>query len=162
MNTPLYLIGFMGAGKSTIATQLAHHFSLPCIDLDVLFETQQGYSIAQWFSLQGEASFREIERELLTATQNQDAIIATGGGIVLHPYNRTVLQDASCTTIWLHPAWDVLWDRIQQSNRPLVHTLQSEEALKHLWHTRIPHYRSCADVIVTTENPLSELITILS
>lgn len=162
MNTPIYLIGFMGAGKTTIGALLAQHLSLPFIDLDARFEQQQKCSIVQWFNLHDEASFRDIESALLGTINQNKAVIATGGGVVLRPENRAVLQDAQNTTIWLHPTWEVLWRRIQQSNRPLVQTLQTEETLHQLWQTRIPLYRRSADIIIESENPLSELITIFS
>ena len=82
----LFLIGPMGAGKSSIGRRLAEHFDMPCIDLDAAVEERTGASVATIFEIEGEAGFRRRESDLLAELSKQDGIVlATGGGAVLVP-----------------------------------------------------------------------------
>ena len=82
------LLGFMGAGKSTIARNLAPDF----VDMDTLIEERLGMPIARFFSEKGEAAFRQIEEEVLADLLKTDQVISTGGGIVISPRNRALLK----------------------------------------------------------------------
>ncbi len=160
MPNTIYLIGFMGAGKSTLGTELAHNLSRPFIDLDILFSRRYQLSIPHYFQRFGEAAFRDVESSLLAEHHGLDAVIATGGGVIVFPQNRTLLQDHCASTIWLHPAWKILWRRIQSSDRPLV-TEHTEAQLQQIWQDRLSLYASCADLVITSEDSAVQLREVL-
>ena len=149
----IILIGFMGAGKSTVAKLLAEEFT----DLDKLIEEEIEMPIATFFELFGEADFRKIENEVFELAVQKDIIIATGGGIIENPKNLNVLDRASRV---VHH--DTLWKRISmdwQNVRPLA---QDKEAAQLLFEKRMKDYSLVADLTidVTDKSPeqIAELI----
>ncbi|MGL5450689.1 MAG: shikimate kinase [Lactococcus cremoris] len=153
----IILIGFMGAGKSTVAKLLAEEFT----DLDKLIEEEIEMPIATFFELFGEADFRKIENEVFELAVQKDIIIATGGGIIENPKNLNVLDRVS-RVVFLTADFDTLWKRISmdwQNVRPLA---QDKEAAQLLFEKRMKDYSLVADLTidVTDKSPeqIAELI----
>jgi len=124
----IYLIGFMGCGKSTIGRELADLLDYAFVDLDDYIESQ-GRSIAEIFETEGEKSFRELERDALAQLSGMmDTVIATGGGTPCFHDNLEWMQ-ATGMTIYLNTSSDVLFQRLKSEteHRPLLATLSDDE-----------------------------------
>jgi shikimate kinase len=121
----VFLIGFMGAGKTTVGKALACRLGWTFEDLDEIIERSQGVSIASIFAETGEAGFRRLEhaalKELLEG-KRQDLVVALGGGAFAQPANRRLLEQAGATTVLLQAPLEELWRRCRQDNknRPLA------------------------------------------
>lgn len=139
----IILIGFMGAGKSTIAKRLGKEV----VDLDQLIESRIGMPIADFFAEFSELEFRKVENEIFQEVIEKDWIIATGGGIVENEKNRTALA-AHSQVVYLTSDFDTLWQRIindDLSNRPLA---QDKTKAKDLFEQRQKYYEAVADLVV--------------
>ena len=112
----LFLIGPMGAGKSSIGRRLAERFGMPCVDLDAEIERRTGASVATIFEIEGEAGFRRRESDLLAELTARNAIVlATGGGAVLAPANRTLLRERGFV-VWLQASVEQQLQRLARDN----------------------------------------------
>ena len=122
---PIYLIGMMGSGKSSLAVALATALNIPVYDTDLEIEKLTGYSVSELFSEFGEAYFREQEKALIERLPEQAAVIACGGGLPC--YNElmaTLLERGS--VIYLSAPTEVLYERLKGSkDRPLLQDLKS-------------------------------------
>jgi shikimate kinase len=137
----LVLIGFMGAGKSTIGRLLAQQLACPFIDLDVEIARTHG-SIPELFSSRGESGFRAIEHQHLDVVLSRirpPSVLALGGGAFLQPANRELLAHHSATVIFLDASFEVVSARIADSGhqRPLARDLNH---LRKLFELRRPTY----------------------
>ncbi len=138
----IYLVGFMGCGKSTVGELLADEVGWRFIDLDARIEAQQQTTIANIFETQGEAAFRKIEadalQEVIRETYRGRATIASlGGGAFAWPGNRERLEDSG-VTIWLDVPFERIQARVgQDSMRPLA---RDPEKFKALFEERRPLY----------------------
>jgi shikimate kinase len=148
----VYLIGPMGSGKTAVGRQLARLLKLRFVDSDVEIEQRTGVDIPYIFEREGEAGFREREREVIDAlTQLQGVVIATGGGAVLHTENRQHLAERG-RVVYLQTSVQQQLDRTRHGrHRPLLNTPDPETRLKELMQTREPLYSSIAIVTVTTD-----------
>ena len=139
------LLGFMGAGKSTIARGLDPDF----VDMDVMLEERLGMPIARFFAEKGEAAFRQIEEEVLADLLKTDQVISTGGGIVISPRNRDLLKENS-DNIYLKADFETLYQRIsadKDNQRPLFLN-NSKEDLAVIFDERQAWYEEVANKIV--------------
>lgn len=147
-----FLVGPMGAGKSTIGRQLARALGLEFIDSDREIEIRTGVDIPLIFELEGESGFRRREHqviELLTARKG--IVLATGGGAVLDPDNRKCLA-ARGKVIYLHTSVEQQLQRTAHDrSRPLLQTENPRQALEALLATRDPLYREVADWVIETD-----------
>jgi shikimate kinase len=145
----IYLLGFMGVGKSTIGALLADRLHWPFIDLDATIEAGRGTTIREIFENAGEAFFREIERAaLVEASKSEPAVIALGGGTFAQKANFESIQDWGGTTIWLDCSLEELRRRCEGKNdRPLF---RDPASFAQLLEQRIPFYRQ-ADYRISTE-----------
>lgn len=145
----LFLIGPMGAGKSSIGRRLAEHFGMPCIDLDAAVEERTGASVATIFEIEGEAGFRRRESDLLAEISAQEGIVlATGGGAVLVPENRALLRERGFV-VWLQTSIEQQLQRLARDRqRPLLEAPDRRERLEQLAQVRDPVYRELADLEV--------------
>jgi len=142
------LVGLMGAGKSSIGRRLARCLKLPLIDLDDYIVAKDGRSIPHIFEQDGEVFFRKLETAALAEVLGQDAVIATGGGIVMAEENR-VLLNAHPPVIWLKASPEFLAARIDgDSNRPLIASGDTLKNLQALAEVRYPLYEQCADYVL--------------
>lgn len=139
------LLGFMGAGKSTIARELDPDF----VDMDALLEDRLGMPIARFFEEKGEAAFRQIEEEVLADLLKTDQVISTGGGIVISPRNRALLKQ-NPDNIYLKADFETLYQRIsadKDNQRPLFLN-NSKEDLAAIFDERQAWYEEVASQIV--------------
>lgn len=152
------LLGFMGAGKTTVA----HHLSGQLLDMDTIIEERIGMPIADFFAKEGEAAFRQIESEVLEEllSLQGDVVISTGGGVVISPKNRDLLRQNRKYNVLLTASFDVLYERILQdklSKRPLFLN-NSKEDFQKIYQGRMDLYDGLADVIINTDNRTPEEI----
>lgn len=152
------LLGFMGAGKTTVA----HHLSGQLLDMDTIIEERIGMPIADFFAKEGEAAFRQIESEVLEEllSLQGDIVISTGGGVVISPKNRDLLRQNRKYNVLLTASFDVLYERILQdklSKRPLFLN-NSKEDFQKIYQGRMDLYDGLADVIINTDNRTPEEI----
>lgn len=154
MKKHLFLIGFMGSGKTYWGKRLAEALSLPFIDLDHLIEAGEGQSIAELFARAGEEAFRIMERRYLRSlAESPPGIVATGGGTPCFFDNLTWMR-AHGVVLWIDVPFEVLWARLQgaeQYQRPLLAQATLEDA-RQLWQER----RACYQQADFTVTPLSE------
>ena len=139
------LLGFMGAGKSTIARGLDPDF----VDMDALLEDRLGMPIARFFEEKGEAAFRQVEEEVLADLLKTDQVISTGGGIVISPRNRALLKQ-NLDNIYLKADFETLYQRIsadKDNQRPLFLN-NSKEDLAAIFDERQAWYEEVASQIV--------------
>ncbi len=151
-NSGLVLIGFMGAGKSTVGEALHRHTGWPLVDLDGLIVQRQGLTIPEIFSKQGEEAFRRYETEALQSLVAKGPyILATGGGIVGRAENWPLMRKLG-RLIYLRAEWATLKSRLAGcTGRPLAASEGSRRGLRDLLEQRRPLYEQ-ADLIVDTDN----------
>lgn len=147
----IVLIGFMGAGKSSIGRTLARRTGLPRFDTDEIITAWFGLSVAEIFGRFGEEKFRNAETETLEQLGAAGrAIIVTGGGIVLRRENVKMLR-ALGKVVNLEADEETLFRRIsRRATRPLLQTKDPRATMAELWRVRQPLYRNAADVQVDT------------
>ena len=139
------LLGFMGAGKSTIARGLDPDF----VDMDALLEDRLGMSIARFFEEKGEAAFRQVEEEVLADLLKTNQVVSTGGGVVISQKNRDLLKENS-DNIYLKADFETLYQRIsadKDNQRPLFLN-NSKEDLATIFDERQAWYEEVANKIV--------------
>ena len=152
----LFLIGYRGSGKTTVAAALAKRLGWPWIDADVELERRAGKTIKQIFADAGEQAFRDLETAILAELARGDQqIVACGGGIVLRADNRAVLsQSGRC--VWLRASPESLLQRIERdtttaARRPNLTGQGGLGEIRTLLAERTPLYEACADVWVDAE-----------
>ena len=149
----IFLVGLMGAGKTSIGRLLAKRLGKFFVDSDQEIERATGVKIPVIFEIEGEAGFRARESRMLAElVHGRDIVLATGGGAVLAPGNRRLLAENG-TVIYLRAAVTDLWNRTRHDkNRPLLKTADPLRKLEELYTERDPLYREVADIIVDTGN----------
>jgi shikimate kinase len=147
----IYLVGLMGAGKTTVGRQLAQRLGKAFYDTDHEIEHRTGVRVATIFEIEGEPGFRARESQALEAlAQREDVVLATGGGIVLRPENRAQLK-AHGFVIYLCAQPRDLWARTRHDkSRPLLQTDDPLKRLEELYALRDPLYREVADLVMDT------------
>jgi len=147
----LYLVGMMGAGKTTVGRLLARRLKLRFVDSDHEIERRCGVKVPLIFDIEGESGFRARETQTLAELAGLEGIVlATGGGTVLAEENRQRLA-ARGTVIYLRATPEDLYERVRQDrNRPLLATPDPLGRLRELYVHRDPLYREVADVVVDT------------
>ena len=149
----IFLIGPMGAGKTTVGRQLATSLDKQFLDCDRELEERTGASISLIFELEGEEGFRRRERDMLDElTARNGIVLATGGGAVLDSENRARLRSRGFA-IYLDASLSLLVERTgRDRGRPLLDTPDPRATLGKILHERDPLYRRVADLVVTTNH----------
>jgi shikimate kinase len=148
----IFLVGPMGAGKSTIGRHLAEILGKQFKDSDHEIENRTGASIPLIFEIEGEEGFRERETAMLRELSGeQDIVLATGGGIVLAEENREILR-RNGFVVYLFATIDVLFQRTRRDrNRPLLNKGDRRKKLEEIMLARDPLYRDVADLVIETD-----------
>jgi len=148
----IFLIGPMGSGKSAVGRQLAKQLHLAFYDSDAEIELRTGVNIPYIFEREGEAGFREREREVIDSlTHLHNVVIATGGGAILLPQNRESLSSLGLV-VYLRASVQQQLERTRHGkHRPLLYTDDPETRLRELMAFRAPLYESLANIIVDTD-----------
>lgn len=147
----IFLVGLMGAGKTTVGKLLAKALDKSFYDSDHEIERRTGVNIPLIFELEGEIGFRKREAQAIAELANLHGIVlATGGGAVLLPENRQVLSSHG-TVIYLRASVEELCHRTRgDRNRPLLQTVDPRERLQALYMQRDPLYNEIADLVIDT------------
>jgi shikimate kinase len=156
----LYLVGMMGAGKTTVGRALARRLKLRFIDSDHEIEARCGVKIPVVFEIEGEEGFRAREAQAIAElTEREGIVLATGGGAVLSEENRRLLAGHG-TVVYLRATPEHLFERVRQDrNRPLLATGDPLARLRELYRVRDPLYREIADVVVDTGRQSVQALT---
>ena len=146
--TNVYLVGPMGSGKTTIGQRLARKLGLSFYDSDQEIEARTGASVNLIFDIEGEAGFRERERQVLAELTAQNGVLlATGGGTVITPENRELLRTTGIV-VYLRTSVRQQLERLRRDrSRPLLQTRNKEHKLKELAEQRDPLYEELADLV---------------
>ena len=160
---PIFLMGFMGSGKSAVARSLARIVMMPFVDLDARIEGQIGCPIAEFFAQNGEDAFRRIETQHLSQVAARRGVVSLGGGVPTQELNRDVLQTAArngALVVYLQTSAPILAQRIRLSpgKRPLIDgggelsLHETQKRVEELMAGREPNYLECANFVVATDN----------
>jgi len=147
----IFLVGLMGAGKTSVGKLLAQRLQKQFFDCDQEIERATGVKIALIFEIEGESGFRAREARMLAElASHKNVVIATGGGAVLSETNRRLLIDSGIV-VYLRAAPADLWRRTRHDKqRPLLNTEDRMSRLEELFAQRDPLYREVADIVVDT------------
>lgn len=156
MNTPDYnimLIGFMGAGKTTVSKRLSRDLKLPELDMDAYIVEHEGKKIAQIFDEKGEAGFRQIETECIKEINKiKGQIVSCGGGSILKDENVEIMKRSGLIVL-LTAAPETIYKRVKDStDRPILNGNMNVEFIEQLMNKRKDRYLEVADVVISTDN----------
>lgn len=153
MKQNMILIGFMGAGKTTVGKALAERCGMPLLDTDQLITEKAGMAIPEIFDHCGEDGFRRIESEVLTELleHTDHTVISVGGGLPLREENRAVLSQLG-TVVYLDVSEETVWNRLKdETDRPLLQVENVSEKIREMLIYRRPvyeqaaHFKVCVD-----------------
>lgn len=158
----IFLLGFMGSGKSAVARHLSRALEWPLVDLDALIEARLGTSIADYFVREGEAKFRAVETETLRAISERRAVVSLGGGVPVRAVNREILASAvqnGALVAYLQTSPVILAQRIRRApgKRPLIDgdghldLEATQRRVEELMEQREGFYLRCANMVVQTD-----------
>jgi shikimate kinase len=155
----IYLIGLMGAGKTTIGRQLAKALQWPFYDSDKAIEESTGVDIPTVFEFEGEEGFRQRERKMLQQlTALKGIVLATGGGAILSDQNREALKNNGFV-VYLQCSVERILERTRKdTQRPLLRTENPRERIEQLLKQREELYLSCADYRIDTGQLQSKIV----
>ena len=150
----VFLVGLMGAGKTTVGKLLAARLGADWLDSDKVLEQRCGVSVREMFELEGEAAFRDREAKVLDElTQRPNLVLSTGGGIVLRESNRLALHSRG-VVVYLNADPYELWLRTRHDkSRPILQGNDPQQKLRDLHAVRHPLYQSTAHLSVATGRP---------
>ena len=148
----IFLIGFMGCGKSTVADFLVRKYGMQRIEMDQQIEKEEGMTIAQIFAEKGESYFRELETALLKKLQTQkNTVVSCGGGTAMREENVQIMK-AQGKIVLLLAEPETIYNRVKNShNRPLLEGNMNVPYIQQLLEARMPKYEAAADVCVHTD-----------
>lgn len=161
MKKPIILIGYMGAGKTTVGKLLAEQKGWLFVDTDVKIEEQEGRSISDIFAMDGEEAFRNKETTFISQfskAQPSKAVVSVGGGLPLREENRRILKEMG-TVIYLTALKDTIVWRVKSSaDRPLLQGEDLSKKVEDMLAVRDPIYRQAADFCIETDKKTAEEI----
>jgi shikimate kinase len=158
----IFLVGYRGTGKTTIARLLAERLGWNWLDADAVLEERHQRRITEVFAQDGEAVFRDMESAVLAdLCKLSRHVIATGGGVVLREENRRQMRETG-RVVWLTASVETIWTRLQADvaagrQRPAL-TVGGQAEIVQLLGVREPHYRACAHLRVATDGRMPEEI----
>jgi shikimate kinase len=158
--TNIFLIGMMGAGKSTIGKLLAHKINYNFVDTDPLIEQCAGKSITEIFTNDGEDTFRDLEQQVLSQLSAYTRlVVATGGGIVLRSLNWSHLHDG--IVVWIDVPVEILYDRLknESEHRPLLQTEDPLQRLSDIYEQRRDRYAQADISIMVNADETPEAVS---
>lgn len=156
----LYLVGFMGTGKTTVGRAVAHKIGFHALDSDHEIERVQGKSIPEIFAQQGEPAFRVMERDFIERGHPAArTLVACGGGLVVQPGMLALLKSKG-VVVCLHASLETILARTaRHRNRPLLDVDNPEERVRTLYAAREPIYKQSGTVILTDSRPLHDIVS---
>jgi shikimate kinase len=154
----LYLVGFMGTGKSTVGRAVAQKLGFALVDSDHEIERQQGKTIPDIFAQDGEPAFRALEKEfILHGHPAERTVISCGGGLVVQPGMLALLKERG-VVVCLHASIETILARTaRQRNRPLLEVADPDARVRTLFAQREPIYRQSGTLILTDGRPLADI-----
>lgn len=149
----IYLIGFMGCGKSAVGRCLESDFGQKLVEMDEAIEKQNGMSVAEIFQKQGEEAFRKMETEFLKELRFQkNLVVSCGGGVPMREYNVCEMR-AGGKIVLLTASPQTVYQRVYKTrNRPLLEGRMSVQGIEELMEVRRERYEKAADIQITTDN----------
>ena len=155
----IFLIGFMGAGKSTIARKLQDAYGMRLIEMDEQIETQENMPISEIFAQRGEEYFRQLETGLLAGLQQEEnTVVSCGGGVPMRERNVEAMR-RSGTIVYLSARPETIYERVRHTHtRPLLEGNMNVEYIAGLLQARLPKYLEAASVTVPTVGRSAEEI----
>ena len=155
----VFLIGFMGCGKSTIAGLLSKRLGVAQVEMDKMIVQEQGMPITEIFEKYGEEHFRDIETDLVRRLQAQDGVVVScGGGAVLREENRRIMKESG-VVVWLTAEPATILERVKHSSeRPVLNGNMNLEYITGLMEKRRACYETAADFVVRTDRKKREEI----
>jgi len=156
----IYLVGFMGTGKTSIGKELARKRKLCFVDLDELIELREKRIIADIFAREGEPYFRRLETRILKeVAREKGLIVACGGGIVINPLNIKIMK-GSGTVICLAASPEIILKRtLGHMHRPLLNVKDPKKQIGHLLKLRAPYYARADKMVDTSKLSIKEVTT---
>lgn len=150
--TNIFLIGFMGCGKSTVADCLLREYDMKVVEMDQELVERVGMTIPEIFSKYGEEYFRDEETKLLTECQKKShMVVSCGGGVVLREKNVEIMKSCGIV-VWLTAKPSTILERIgNDENRPLLEGNKNISAIQLMLEKRLPCYEKAADLVVETD-----------
>jgi len=155
----LYLVGFMGTGKTTVGRAVAQRLGFQLVDSDHEIERQQGKDIPAIFGGEGEAAFRVMEREFIERGHPAErAVVSCGGGLVIQPGMLELLKSKG-VVVCLHASIETILARTaRQRNRPLLDVEDPDARVRALYAAREAIYKQAGTVILTDARPLNDVV----
>lgn len=146
----VYLVGYMGSGKSAIGKRLSYFLRMPYYDMDKEIVRREKMTIPEIFEQKGESYFRKVETDFLRNFRDEFCIISTGGGVAVNPENRKIMRETGLV-LFLDATFPDIWKRIHKDkNRPIVQR-SSKQELEDLFYQRRKYYKNAAHINVRTE-----------
>lgn len=151
-NKNLFLIGFMGCGKSTMARLIAEETKMELIEMDETIEAEAGMSINEIFEKYGEAHFRDLESQLIVRIMEKGGVVVScGGGAILRPENVENMKKNG-KIIYFSATPETIYKRVRNStNRPLLNGNMNVEHITSLMNQRLPRYEAAADITISVD-----------
>lgn len=155
----IFLIGFMGAGKSTVASYLSREHAMEIVEMDQVIVEREGMSIADVFAKHGEEYFRDTETNLLIEIQSeQNKVVSCGGGVVLREQNVAEMKKSGQIVLLVASPATIL-ERVKDGDdRPLLQGNKNEEFIRDMMEKRREKYERAADVVIQTDGKPVEQI----
>jgi len=162
LNNPpnIYLVGFTGTGKSTVGRNLAHRLGLRFIDSDHAIESRQGRAVRDVFAAEGEAYFRQLEREFIEEGHpHEGCVVACGGGLVTQEGMVDRLKSLGLVACLFASPETIIERTASNRNRPLLNVADPEKEIRQLMMKREPYYLKAGLCLVTDNRSMAEVVS---
>lgn len=158
-NYNIFLIGFMGVGKSTIASTLQKKLGMERAEMDQMIVEAQGMPISEIFEKYGENYFRDVEsKTLIDLQEKENILVSCGGGVVVRPENAEYMKKSGFV-VWLTATPETVYERVKHStDRPILNGNMNVDYIRGLMEKRENLYAAAADIIVATDGKNAETI----